>query len=100
MKKLVLMLTALLTISLSACSQSNKRENKDMKVLVAYFSASGVTRALPCNWQRWQVPTCMRLDRHSPIQMLTSTGATSRAVAVLRCRTRVLAQPSPQNFRT
>ena len=31
MKKLVLMLTALLTISLSACSQSNKRENKDMK---------------------------------------------------------------------
>ena len=25
------MLTALLTISLSACSQSNKRENKDMK---------------------------------------------------------------------
>lgn len=46
MKKLVLMLTALLTISLSACSQSNKRENKDMKVLVAYFSASGVTKGV------------------------------------------------------
>ena len=46
MKKLVLMLTALLTISLSARSQSNKRENKDMKVLVAYFSASGVTKGV------------------------------------------------------
>ena len=40
MKKLVIMLTALLTISLSACSQNNKKENKEMKVLVAYFSAS------------------------------------------------------------
>ena len=42
-----MMLTALLTISLSACSQSNKKENKEMnqKVLVAYFSASGVTKA-------------------------------------------------------
>ena len=46
MKKLVLMLTALLTISLSACSQSNKKENKEMKVLVAYFSASGVTKGV------------------------------------------------------
>ena len=45
MKKIALMLTALLTISLSACSQSNKKENKEMKkVLVAYFSASGVTK--------------------------------------------------------
>lgn len=46
MKKIVMMLTALLTISLSACSQANKtKENKEMKVLVAYFSASGVTKA-------------------------------------------------------
>ena len=45
MKKIALMLTALLTISLSACSQSNKKENKELKkVLVAYFSASGVTK--------------------------------------------------------
>ena len=45
MKKIALMLTALLTISLSAYSQSNKKENKEMKkVLVAYFSASGVTK--------------------------------------------------------
>lgn len=44
MKKIVLMLTALMTMSLSACSQ--KQENKDMKVLVAYFSASGVTKGV------------------------------------------------------
>ena len=38
-------MAALLTISLSACSQSNKqKEHKQMKVLVAYFSASGVTK--------------------------------------------------------
>ena len=43
MKKIVMMMAALLTISLSACSQ--KKENKEMnKVLVAYFSASGVTK--------------------------------------------------------
>ena len=45
MKKSVFMLTALLAICLSACSQSNKKEGKEMKrVLVAYFSASGVTK--------------------------------------------------------
>ena len=47
MKKIVLAMAALLTISLSACSQSNKqKENKQMKVLVAYFSASGVTKGV------------------------------------------------------
>ena len=41
-----MMLLALLTISMSACSQSNKKESKGMKMtLVAYFSASGVTKA-------------------------------------------------------
>ena len=44
MKKIVMMLTALLTISLSACSQNKKTENKEMKVLVTNFSASGVTK--------------------------------------------------------
>ena len=39
-----MMLTALLTVSLSACSQSSKKENKEMKTLVAYFSASGTTK--------------------------------------------------------
>ena len=39
------MLAALLTISLCACSQNKKQEKKEMeKVLVAYFSASGVTK--------------------------------------------------------
>ena len=42
-----MMMAALLTVSLSACSQGNKtKENKDGKVLVAYFSASGVTRGV------------------------------------------------------
>ena len=46
MKKMVMMLAALLTMSLSACSQGTKiKESKEMKkVLVAYFSASGVTK--------------------------------------------------------
>ena len=48
MKKLVLMLTALLTISLCACSQKKTDTNMNMKqkVLVAYFSASGVTKGV------------------------------------------------------
>ena len=47
MKKIILAMAALQTISLSACSQSNKKENKEMKkVLVAYFSASGVTEGV------------------------------------------------------
>jgi flavodoxin len=47
MKKILMMMAALLTVSLSACSQGNKtKENKDGKVLVAYFSASGVTRGV------------------------------------------------------
>ena len=46
MKKILLAMAALLTISLSAYSQSNKKESKQMKVLVAYFSASGVTEGV------------------------------------------------------
>jgi len=42
-----MMMAVLLTMSLSACSQGNKaKESKDMKVLVAYFSASGVTKGV------------------------------------------------------
>lgn len=46
MKKLVIMLTALLTISLSACSQKKTETNMKHKVLVAYFSASGTTKGV------------------------------------------------------
>ena len=47
MKKTIIMLAALLAISLSACSQSDKKVDKEMKkVLVAYFSASGVTKGV------------------------------------------------------
>lgn len=47
MKKIVIMLTALLTISLSACSQNNKKESKETKkTLVAFFSASGTTKGI------------------------------------------------------
>ena len=45
MKRIAFVLAALLTISLCVCSQNKKQEKKEMKkVLVAYFSASGVTR--------------------------------------------------------
>ena len=47
MKKLSIMLAALLVMSLSACSKASKtEENKGIKVLVAYFSASGVTKGV------------------------------------------------------
>ena len=46
MKKIVLMLTALLTISLSACSQKKTETTMEQKVLVAYFSASGTTKGV------------------------------------------------------
>ena len=45
MKKMIMM-AALLAICLSGCAQKNNKESKDMKVLVAYFSASGVTRGV------------------------------------------------------
>ena len=46
-KNLFLAIAALLTLSLSACSQSNKQnQSKQMKVLVAYFSATGVTKGV------------------------------------------------------
>ena len=43
MKKIVLAMVALMTISLSACSQSNKqKENKEMgKSIVVFFSHAG-----------------------------------------------------------
>lgn len=45
MKRIAFVLAALLTISLCACSQNKKQEKKEMKkVLIAYFSASGVTK--------------------------------------------------------
>ena len=44
MKKIIIMLLALLTISLSACSQKKTETNMKQKVLVVYFSATGTTK--------------------------------------------------------
>ena len=46
MKKIVLMMTALLAINLSACVQKKTETSMEQKVLVAYFSASGTTKAV------------------------------------------------------
>ena len=49
MKRKILMFAALLVVCFSACSQSKtqEKENNEMKkVLVAYFSASGVTEGV------------------------------------------------------
>ncbi len=43
MKKILIILTALLTLSISVFAQ--EKQEKKMKTLVAYFSASGVTKA-------------------------------------------------------
>lgn len=51
MKKFFYILTAVATIALNACAGGNKnntemQNNKETKVLVAYFSASGVTKGV------------------------------------------------------
>ena len=43
MKKIIMMLSVLLAISLSACSQKKTETRIEQKVLVAYFSATGTT---------------------------------------------------------
>ena len=43
MKKITMMLSVLLAISLSACSQKKTETRMEQKVLVAYFSATGTT---------------------------------------------------------
>lgn len=43
MKRITMIMVALFAISLSVCAQTNKNKNK---VLVAYFSATGVTRGV------------------------------------------------------
>ena len=45
MKKIIMMLSVLLAISLSACSQKKTETKMEQKVLVAYFSATGTTKA-------------------------------------------------------
>ena len=46
MKKALFILAAVLGFSLTTCSQgNNKKENKKMKTLVVYFSATGNTKA-------------------------------------------------------
>ena len=45
MKKIIMMLTALLVVSLSACSQKKTETKMEQKALVAYFSATGTTKA-------------------------------------------------------
>ncbi len=46
MKKLTMLFAVLMAISLTACSQSEKKKGTKMKTLVAYFSASGVTEGV------------------------------------------------------
>ena len=46
MKKIMMMLTALLAVSLSAYSQQKTETTMEQKVLVAYFSASGTTKGV------------------------------------------------------
>ena len=46
MKKALFILAAVLCVSLTACAQNNnKKENKEMKTLIVYFSATGTTKA-------------------------------------------------------
>ena len=58
--KRVFLAIAAMTMVLSACGQNKKteqtqntQEEKQMKTLVAYFSATGTTKALAAAW-RWR----------------------------------------------
>ena len=44
MKRISLIVCAIAAIFLTACAQQKQKENKEMKTLVAYFSATGVTK--------------------------------------------------------
>lgn len=44
MKRISLIVCAVAAIFLTACAQQKQKENKEMKTLVAYFSATGVTK--------------------------------------------------------
>lgn len=44
MKRICLIVCAVAAIFLTACAQQKQKENKEMKTLVAYFSATGVTK--------------------------------------------------------
>ena len=47
MNKIIIVITAVLMgLSISACTQNNKKTNTEMKTLVAYFSATGTTAAV------------------------------------------------------
>ena len=46
MKKIIMMLTVLLAVSQSACSQKKTETTMKQKVLIAYFSASGTTKGV------------------------------------------------------
>ena len=46
MKKILIILAALMTISMSAYSQTKKEKKEMKKVLVAYFSATGTTKGV------------------------------------------------------
>ena len=74
MKKMIMM-AALLAICLSGCAQKNKKENRDMKVLVAYFSASGVTKGVA---QQLAEVTGGTLHEIKPAQLYTEADKSSR----------------------
>ena len=45
----VITVALLLGLAITACAQNNKKNNTEMKTLVAYFSATGTTKALAQN---------------------------------------------------
>ena len=80
MKKIALMIVALLTICLSASSQTKRqKESKGTNVLVAYFSATGTTKAAA---QQLAEVTKATLHEIKPEQPYT--GATSKVALLWR----------------
>ena len=84
MKKIIMMLAALLAVSLSACSQKKAETKMEKKVLVAYFSASGTTKGVA-----QQLAEVAGADLHEikPEQPYTDARVRSSPINCRICRT-------------
>ena len=86
MNRIIITLAAL-AMTLTACGQNNKKE---MKTLVAYFSATGTTEAVA---QDLAEVTGGTLYEIKP-EVKYTTGATRRPAVPSKCRTRPPVRPS------
>ena len=90
MRKIILALAAIMTLSLVACAQNKggKRMQTERKTLVVYFSATCISLlpaprpTLPAQLRMSPVAHCMRLFPNKLTPPTTLTGTTSSRAAL------------------